>query len=196
MLTGFSTVSRVASLTMRNTVSRGWPSASPLQPVRACATGFSRVIRPCASVTTTASPMLVSVVRKRSRSACSTSAARWRAARLRATSVMTIAMSTSPSPSPTIVLVERGAGVGARGRVSPGEQRALELLHAVDLVADQVHQALALALEEVLAGEHERPALVRLGLEAVDSLPEHRQPLGGELLELEDVRGLRRHCPG
>ncbi len=89
---------------------------------------------------------------------------------------------------------ERGAGVGARGRLPPGEQRALELLHAVDLVADQVHHALALALEQVLPGERERPAPVGLGLEAVEPLPEHREPLGGELLQLEHVRGLRAGC--
>ncbi len=91
---------------------------------------------------------------------------------------------------------ERGAGVGARVRLPPGEQRALELLHAVDLVADQIHQALPLPLEQVLPGERERPARVGLGPEAVEPLPQHREPLGHELLEPEHVRGLRRIVHG
>ena len=107
LATGFSTVRRVSSLTIRNTSSIGCPTASGPQPVRASATGFSIVIRPCGSVTITASPRLVSVVRKRSRSACTTSAARWRVARLRAKSQSTTA--TRPSPSASAITVEASA---------------------------------------------------------------------------------------
>ena len=69
-VTGFSTVWRVSSFLMRNTVSSGWPSASAVvKPVSDSATGFSWVMRPSLSVAMTPSPMLASVVR--SRSACS-----------------------------------------------------------------------------------------------------------------------------
>ena len=66
-VTGFSTVWRVSSFLMRNTVSSGWPSASAVvQPVSDSATGFSWVMRPSLSVAMTPSPMLASVVRGRS----------------------------------------------------------------------------------------------------------------------------------
>ncbi len=104
LVTGFSTVFRVASLTIRKTSSTGRPIASASQRVRACAAGLSRVTRPCASVTITASPMLVSVVRKRSRSAWSTSAARWRIVRLRANSHTARATRPRPMASATTVV--------------------------------------------------------------------------------------------
>jgi hypothetical protein len=65
---GFSTVSRVRSLTMRKTSSSGRPAASScVQPVRATATGLREVTRPSVSVVVTASPMLASVTRNDSR---------------------------------------------------------------------------------------------------------------------------------
>ena len=66
---GFSTGWRVCSLTMRKTSGRGRPTASAWgQPVSASATPFRNVTRPSASVPMTASPMLASVIRSRSRS--------------------------------------------------------------------------------------------------------------------------------
>jgi hypothetical protein len=82
---GFSTGRRVDSLTMRNTASSGWPAASAVaHPVSVSATGFRVVTRPAVSVVMTASPMLASVVRRRSV---------WSASRRRATSV------ASPNPA-------------------------------------------------------------------------------------------------
>ena len=61
---GFSTGSRVCSLTMWKTSGSGRPAASACgQPVRASATPFRNVTRPSASVAITASPMLARVTR-------------------------------------------------------------------------------------------------------------------------------------
>ena len=85
---GFSTGSRVDSLTMRKTASSGWPFASSArQPVSDSATRLRLLTRPSRSVAMTASPMLSSVTRRRSPcAAISASARRARAGIARARS--------------------------------------------------------------------------------------------------------------
>jgi hypothetical protein len=86
--TGFSTGSRVVSLTITNTSCSGRPMGGEWSPISRSATALVKVTRPCTSAETTASPMLESVTRSRSEIASSSASAslRWLISLTRATS--------------------------------------------------------------------------------------------------------------